>query len=39
VHTYPAGHGFNCDARADFDEDSAGIAGERTLAFLDEHLA
>jgi carboxymethylenebutenolidase len=39
IFTYPAGHGFNCDGRADFDEDSAGIAGERTLAFLDEHLA
>ena len=38
IFNYPAGHGFNCDARADFDEDSAGIAGERTLAFLDEHL-
>jgi carboxymethylenebutenolidase len=38
IFTYPAGHGFNCDARADFDEDSAGIAGERTFAFLDEHL-
>lgn len=38
VFTYPAGHGFNCDARADFDEESAGIAAERTLAFLALHL-
>ena len=38
IFTYPAGHGFNCDARADFDEDSAGTARERTLAFLDQHL-
>jgi len=38
VFTYPAGHGFNCDARADFDEESAGIAAERTLAFLELHL-
>ncbi len=38
IFTYPAGHGFNCDARADFDQDSAGIAAGRTLAFLDEHL-
>lgn len=39
IFTYPAGHGFNCDARADFDADSAALAGERTLAFLDQHLA
>jgi carboxymethylenebutenolidase len=39
VHVYPAGHGFNCDARADFDKQSAALARERTLAFLAEHLA
>lgn len=38
VFTYPAGHGFNCDARADFDEEAAGIAAERTLAFLALHI-
>ena len=38
VFTYPAGHGFNCDARADFDEESASIAAERTFAFLRKHL-
>ena len=38
VHLYPAGHGFNCDARADYHADSAGLARERTLAFLAEHV-
>jgi len=38
-HIYPnAGHGFNCDERADFAPESAAAALERTLAFLDEHL-
>jgi len=39
IHTYPAGHGFNCDARADFDARSAATARERTLAFLGAHLS
>ena len=34
VFTYPAGHGFNCDARADFDAESAATARERSLALL-----
>ena len=38
VHLYPAGHGFNCDARADYHADSARLARERTLAFLAEHV-
>lgn len=38
IHVYPAGHGFNCDQRADYDADSATLAWERTLAFLREHL-
>ncbi|MCD7107773.1 dienelactone hydrolase family protein [Rhizobium sp. DKSPLA3] len=36
IFTYDAGHGFNCDARASFDEPSAAKALERTLAFLSE---
>jgi carboxymethylenebutenolidase len=32
--TYPADHGFNCDERASYDEPSAKLARERTLAFL-----
>ena len=34
IHVYPAGHGFNCDQRADYDESSATLALERTLAFF-----
>ena len=38
VHVYPAGHGFNCDERASYDEASARLARERTLEFLRRHL-
>ena len=35
-HTYPgAGHGFNCTERADFEPESAALALQRTLDFLD----
>ncbi|MGB8274671.1 MAG: dienelactone hydrolase family protein [Alphaproteobacteria bacterium] len=37
IHTYPADHGFNCDARAAFDPENAALAWERTLAFLRTH--
>ncbi|MBB3228989.1 carboxymethylenebutenolidase [Luteibacter sp. Sphag1AF] len=36
---YPADHGFNCDARSSYDESSATLAMERTLAFFAKHLA
>ena len=39
THVYAAGHGFNCDARADYDAASARLARERTLAFFAEQLA
>jgi len=39
VHTYPAGHGFNCDLRADYDPASARIARQRTLDFFRTHLS
>jgi carboxymethylenebutenolidase len=39
VHVYPAGHGFNCDARSDFHPPSARLALVRTLAFLNRQLA
>lgn len=39
VFTYPAGHGFNCDLRADYEPASAQLARERTLAFFAQHLA
>lgn len=38
THLYPAGHGFNCDARADYDANSARLARARALAFFAEHL-
>ena len=38
IHEYVAGHGFNCDERADFDPQAARIANDRTLAFFDQHL-
>lgn len=36
VHVYDAGHGFNCDQRADFDAAASTLAFERSLAFLSE---
>jgi len=38
MHLYPAGHGFNCDERASYDEPSAILARRRTLDFLAAHL-
>ncbi len=38
LFTYPAGHGFNCESRADYDEESATVARSRTLEFLSKHV-
>ena len=38
VHWYDADHGFNCDHRAQYDEASARLARERTLAFFAANL-
>jgi carboxymethylenebutenolidase len=38
VHVYPAGHGFNCDQRKDYDAACADLARRRTLDFLAEHV-
>ncbi len=38
IHVYPAGHGFNCDLRQDYDAESSAIAYERTLRFFTERL-
>lgn len=38
VHVYPAGHGFNCDARGSYHPQSAALARERTLQFLHRQL-
>ena len=38
-HVYPgAEHGFNCDMRASFNAGAAQLAGQRTLAFLEQNL-
>jgi carboxymethylenebutenolidase len=37
-HLYPAGHGFNCSDRADFDAASARLAFDRTIEFLRKHV-
>lgn len=34
-----AGHGFNCDHRGSYHEESAKLARQRTLDFLEEHIA
>lgn len=38
MQLYPAGHGFNCDRRADYHAESAVLARDRTLAFIAEHV-
>lgn len=36
TYVYDADHGFNCDARSQYDEAAAKLAWQRTLAFLEE---
>ena len=38
IHEYDAGHGFNCDLRADYDEPAATAAFAHTGTFLRAHL-
>ncbi|MCA8929618.1 MAG: dienelactone hydrolase family protein [Alphaproteobacteria bacterium] len=38
VFVYPAGHGFNCDHRGDYDAACAKQARERTMAFFAKHV-
>ena len=38
IHSYDAGHGFNCDQRADHAPEAASLARIRTLEFLGKHL-
>lgn len=38
IYVYPADHGFNCDARSQYDAASAGLALQRTLAFFEREL-
>ena len=39
IHVYDAGHGFNCDRRADYSAAAAALAWRRTCDFLREVLA
>lgn len=39
IYLYDAGHGFTCDERGSFHAESTELAEERTLSFLDRHLA
>lgn len=38
VFVYPAGHGFNCDARASYHAESAALAKQRTLELFRKHV-
>jgi carboxymethylenebutenolidase len=38
ICVWPAGHGFNCDQRADYNAEAAHGAMQRTLGFLHKHL-
>jgi carboxymethylenebutenolidase len=39
IYVYPgAQHGFNCDERGSYDEASAKLAWQRSLAFLQKNL-
>jgi carboxymethylenebutenolidase len=38
IEVWPAGHGFNCEQRADYHEPSAQAALQRTLAFFTRTL-
>jgi carboxymethylenebutenolidase len=39
AYVYPAGHGFNCDARADFEPESTALALRRSVDFFAQALA
>ena len=39
IHVYDAGHGFNCDRRADYRPDAAATAWARSVGFLRQALA
>ncbi len=35
IHIYPAGHGFNCDARSGYEPESAKLAWQRTMDLVE----
>jgi len=38
IYTYPAGHGFNCEGRADYHAESAKLAKQRTLELFAKYV-
>jgi carboxymethylenebutenolidase len=38
IYVYPAGHGFNCEARASYHAESAQLAKQRTLELFAKHV-
>jgi len=38
THYYPADHGFNCDQRGSYHQESAALARQRSLEFLAQHV-
>jgi carboxymethylenebutenolidase len=38
LHVYPAGHGFNCDARASFEPAAAALAWQRSMRWLSDNV-
>lgn len=38
IHIYDAGHGFNCEQRADYNPEAAHLAEQRSLDFLRHNL-
>ncbi|MFY7852555.1 MAG: dienelactone hydrolase family protein, partial [Brevundimonas sp.] len=38
IHIYPAGHGFNCTERADYNAEASALALSRTMTFLGRNL-
>jgi carboxymethylenebutenolidase len=38
IYVYPAGHGFNCEARGSYHAESAKLAKERTLELFAKHV-
>jgi carboxymethylenebutenolidase len=38
LHTYPVGHGFNCDERGSYDPAAAALAWDRTMQWLSTYL-
>ena len=38
IHIYPAGHGFCCDERPDYHEESCRLADQRSLELFQQHV-